>query len=225
MKDDAGNHIFTEDLDYSQTDDTSIWGNGDPETITLLKRLISKKKIVGDWLNFAAGDGRYNTILLSSVDSLIATDIDSNALKKLMRVTPKSLLKKVTTTEQNITKQFQFSSQTFDGVFNTGTLHLFPVTILESIFSEVARVLKSGGLFIFDFATDVKRIKPDGTIVGRSGVDYTMGEARKVLVEILTENKFQFELIDCVVPPEEVTSGDGTYTFSCNFLLVVASRL
>ncbi len=225
MKNDASKNIFTEDLDYSQTSEMSIWGDGDSESLELFKKLINEKKIFGHWLNFAAGDGRYNNLLLSVVESLIATDIDFGALQKLEKVTPSNLIGKLSIKEQNITESFPFNSNIFDGVFNTGTLHLFSESILKDIFGEVSRVLKVEGIFIFDFATDVVRVKADGEFIGRSKTEYTKLEAKGLLSKLLTENKFQFEFIEGIVPPEEVTSGDGTYTFSCGYWIVIAKKI
>ena len=224
MKDNSKKLIFTEDLDYSQTGNTSIWGDGDSETITTLQKLLSENKIFGKWLHFAAGDGRYNNILLSQVDKLIATDIDYGSLQKLKRNTPSSLSDKLIITKQNITEKFSFENAYFDGVINTGTLHLFPDSVLDFIFSEVSKKLKVGGMFFFDFATDIKRIKADGSFVGRSKHEYTKDDSKRMLSTILKKNGFTFELIESKVLPEEVTSGDGTYMFSCNYWLIIAYK-
>jgi len=225
MNNKADRLIFSEDFDYSETGDSSIWGEGDSETLKLLKTLVNNNKITGKWLNFAAGDGRYNNILLSQSDQVIATDIDKGALEKLKKTTPKNLLKKIKLIEQNIVEKFPFKNNIFDGVFNTGTLHLFPTTSLELIFSEVSRMLKASGIFIFDFATDIKRVKEDGGLIGMSKNEYTKNQAKAILTKILTQNGFTFQFYECIVPPEKVTSADGTYTFSCNYWLVIAKKI
>jgi SAM-dependent methyltransferase len=224
MKSNINKYIFTEDLDYSQTPKQSIWGAGDPETVRVLKKLISEKKIFGKWLHFAAGDGRYNNLLLQPVNKIVVTDIDKNALDKLQRMTPKELSAKLFIQVQNITKPFPFKNNTFDGVFNTGTLHLFSPFILELIIQETNRVLKSNGLFVFDFATDVKRIREDGMMVGRSNIAYSKLTAETLLSGILKKLGFETQFMACRVPPEKVTSGDGTYTFSCNYWLIIAVK-
>lgn len=224
MKNDPKNNIFTEDLDYSKTTNESIWGSGDPETHTILNQLISQKRFHGDWLHFAAGDGRYNNILLQEVDSIVATDIDVGALDKLRRITPRSLSSKLFVQTQNITQPFSFNNNQFDGVFNTGTLHLFSQQMLDQIFHEVYRVLKTQGLFLFDFATDIKRLKQDGSFVGSSDIKYSEQDAKLCLKTLLSESKFITTFIKCSVPPEEVTAGDGTYMFSCNYWVVLAEK-
>ncbi len=115
MQDASNSLIFSEDVDYSQTEDTSIWGNGNPQTLSLLSELINDKKLFGTWLHFASGDGRYNNILLGEADKVVATDIDTGALKKLTKTTSESLLKKLVVKKQNIAEKFPFSESTFDG--------------------------------------------------------------------------------------------------------------
>lgn len=48
-------YALTEDIDYSKTGKSSIWGTGDKATLALLRKI----KLHGIWLNLAAGDGRY----------------------------------------------------------------------------------------------------------------------------------------------------------------------
>lgn len=220
----SSNLIFTEDLDYSKTGITSIWGEGDLDTLESLNKLVKGNKITGRWLNFAAGDGRYNDILLNEVDELTATDVDISALNKLRANAPKKLTHKLVLKEQNITKNFPFKDGYFDGVFNTGTLHLFHESVLNHVFQQTNRVLKDGGIFIFDFATDIKRVREDGILVARSGIEYNKIQAKEMLVGILNNNGFMPDFTECSVPPEEVTTGDGSYLFSCNYWLVFAYK-
>jgi len=224
MKNNISKFAFTEDLCYSQTAKQSIWGDGDTETLQFLNKLIQKKKLSGKWLHFASGDGRYNNILLSEVDSVIATDLDKGALDKLKNVTPKELLSKLKIREQDITKAFPFKDKNFDGVFNTGTIHLFPKNIIEKIIEETHRVLKLNGLLILDFATDVKRIKKDGTFVKSTEIEYSKLEAKNFLEKMLSDKGYKATFSLCTVPEEKVTSGNGTYMFSCNYWLILAKK-
>lgn len=223
MKSDPNKYIFTEDLDYSTTPNSSIWGSGETLTLRELSHLISTGAIKGNWLHFASGDGRYNDMILESADSVIATDIDESALEKLHKLTRPTLSKKLQTQIQDITKPFPFEDEAFDGVCNTGTLHLFPEEILKSIFTEVTRVLKPGGMFIFDFATDLSRIKTDGTYTG-SPNRYDKDSAKILLEKLLTKNHYSSRFLFDTVLPEKVTSSEGDYTFTCNFWLVIAQK-
>ncbi len=109
-------------------------------------------------------------------------------------------------------------------VFNTGTLHLFPIEALTLIFSEVSRVLKSNSIFIFDFATDITKVTNDGSHVGKTKNEYTKNQAKGILSNILSTNEFSFQFHECSVSPEELTSSEGTYLFSCKYWLVVAYK-
>jgi SAM-dependent methyltransferase len=216
---------LTEQLDYASTADQSIWGDGDPETWQLLSELAAEGVFAGSWLHFAAGDGRYNNWLLEHADQVLATDLDLSALQKLTRVTPDELKQKLQTQRQDLTQRFPFADQTFDGIFNTGTLHLFNEVVLDQVLGEIARVLQPGGSFIFDFATDTRREKADGTLITYEEVEYTAASAAHMLDRLLKKHHFTAEFFPCTVPPEEVTDGTGTYLFSCQYWLVKADRV
>jgi len=135
----------------------SIWGKGDKLTLKVLNKLQLK----GNWLDLAAGDGRYVSKLLKKVDSLVATDIDRKALRKLLYIVSKEKKCKIKTKVFDITKKFPFKDKTFDGVFCAGTLHLFPKKVLIKILAEIGRVLKPKGIVVIDFATDLRRYFPN----------------------------------------------------------------
>src|SRR3990167_8495721 len=93
----------------------TIWGAGDKLTLKVLNTIQLK----GTWLDLAAGDGRYIPELLEKVDKLIASDIDRKELDRL-RNAPKVKIKVF-----DLTNKFPFKDESFDGIFCTGTLHLF----------------------------------------------------------------------------------------------------
>lgn len=211
--------IFTEGIDYSKTEKTSIWGTGDKNTLELLKKI----QINGKWLNLAAGDGRYNLNLLEKADFAIASDIDESALNKLEQNTPDKFKQKLQTKIFDITKKFPFKNESFDGVFCMGTLHLFPEEILRQIFSEIDRILKQHGRILIDFATDIKRILPDGKFyIRKSESQYKLDEAAKFLKELLKNYKVQ--IVKSEVPEEEIKTRGFVYKFSCKFILLVADK-
>jgi len=216
---DEENFVFTEGIDYSKTDKISIWGTGDKDTLELLKKI----EIGGKWLNLASGDGRYNLNLLEKADSVVASDIDESALSKLWQNTPNKFKARLQTEVFDITNKFPFENNSFDGVFCTGTLHLFPKEILWQIFSEIDRILKPHGRIIIDFATDIKRVLPDNKLYTRkSELQYTLNEAAKFLTDILENYKVQVK--ESEVPEEDVKIGDFVYRFSCKFILLIADK-
>ncbi len=133
----------------------------------------------------AAGDGRFNLQLLKKADNAVASDIDESALSKLWFITPEEYKSKLHTAAFNITQKFPFEDNSFDGVFCTGVLHMFPKEVLRDIFSEIDRILKSHGKIFIDFATDIKRVLSDGKLYIRKYPQYKLKEAEKILIKIL----------------------------------------
>ncbi len=211
--------IFTEGIDYSKTEKTSIWGTGDKDTLELLEKI----KISGKWLNLAAGDGRYNLNLLEKADFVVTSDIDESALNKLEQNTADRFKQKLQTKVFDITKKFPFKKESFDGVFCTGTLHLFPKEILRRIFSEIDRILKAHGRILIDFATDVKRIFPDGRFyIRKPEPQYKLEDAAEFLKELL--KNYEVQIVESGVPEEEIKTRGFVYRFSCKFILLVADK-
>jgi len=216
---DEENHIYTEGIDYSQSEKPSIWGTGDKDTLELLKKIEFR----GKWLNLASGDGRYNLDLLEKADSVVASDIDESALHKLRQNTPDKFKAKLQTEVFDITNKFPFEDNSFDGVFCTGTLHLFPKEILRHIFSENDRILKPTGIILIDFATDIKRVLPEGKLyIRKSEPQYDLKEAAKFLKELLKSYKVQ--IVESEVPEEEIKTRGFVYRFSCKFILLTADK-
>lgn len=215
---DEEKYVFTEGIDYSQTEKNSIWGIGDKDTLQLLKKI----EIHGKWLNLAAGDGRYNLSLLEKADSVVASDIDESALSKLWHNTPKKHQSKLKTKSFDITKKFPFENNFFGGVFCTGTLHLFPKEILQKIISEIDRVLKPKGRVVLDFAADVKRTSPDGKLVtfGKEPL-YILEDAKKTLKALF--RNYQIEMHDSEVV-EDFEAANPPYTLNCKFVILIADK-
>src|SRR3990167_9794400 len=211
-------YIFTEGINYFKTGKGSIWGPGDKETVDLLKRI----DIHGKWLNLAAGDEGYTSNLLEKVDSVVASDIDESALSKLWHNMPLRYRSKLETKVFDMTKKFPFPDNSFDGVFCTGVLHLFPKKILKAIFSEINRVLKPHGKVIIDFPTDIHRTDLDGQPVSFGGEHfYTHQEAKLLLNELF--GGYSLAMHDCKVP-EYVTGANPPYKYSSNYVLLVADK-
>ncbi len=153
----------------------SKWGIEEQETVDTIRSV----NISGRVLNLAAGDGRFNNILLENASEVVAVDIDENELELLRKecIDKNSLV----TITADITKKLPFDDNYFDGVFCTGTLHLFDMNTIEGILSEISRVLKLNGTIVLDFATDITRVDKNGKRVVFAGEgNYT------------TENAIQF---------------------------------
>ncbi len=199
----------------------SVWGKGEELTLNTIK----KEEIKGKWLDLAAGDGRYINELLEKADSLVLADRDANELKKVQESLSKKQKSKTSTKIFDMTKRFPFENRIFEGVFCTGTLHLFTQDKLNFIFSEITRVLKPKGKLIIDFATDVRRVLPNGELV-RDWRDYIlryrMSVARKMLNDLLSEYKLKME--ESTFEDDLTNIPEYGFKTKGNFILVVARK-
>lgn len=209
----------TEGIDYLTTGTRSIWGGGDPKTLQVLRRL----PLAGVWLHLAAGDGRYNSLLLRKADKLIASDIDASALEKSRRNVPPKYRKKFSLKVFDITKKFPLSPRSIDGVFCVGTLHLFPKYILGEVAHEIDRVLKPDGTVFIDFATHTKRIRLDGGPYVVSGEPaYTNANAEKTLQKMFRGYEIKFWMGN--IPKESYPSANPPYSYESEFLIMQATK-
>jgi len=211
--------IFTEGINYFATGKKSIWGIGDKDAIQLLNKL----KLNGKWLNLAAGDGRYSSLLLEKVDFITVSDIDKSALSKLWHNTPEKHRHKLKIKPFNIVKKFPFKNESFEGVFCTGALHLFPRKVLQKIISEINRVTKRNGRVVIDFACDIKRISPDGRlrIFGNEPL-YNFKDAKAILRDLL--RNYQIKMYKSEVT-EKSESSNPPYILKCKFIILIADKI
>jgi ubiquinone/menaquinone biosynthesis C-methylase UbiE len=196
------------------------WGEEEQETL----KLLSKLDIHGKWVNLACGDGRFMNSLVKRAQ-VTAFDFDKNELIDLK----KNIKGQYTVKIADITEQLPFKEIEFDGAFCTGTFHLFYDKMLDKIFGETKRILKPTSLFVFDFATDLKRTLPSGKELedtyfgGDKEPNYTAAEAKIVIKQILKKHGFKLKsMIKAKVPKEELKYKGQDYTFNCNFWLVEA---
>lgn len=193
----------------------SKWGIEEKETIEAINNI----GFSGNILNIAAGDGRFNNRLLELSDSVTAIDIDNSELEFLEENCLKDLLYKLYTKAVDITQKLPFQDEAFDGVFCTGTLHLFDRDTIIKILQEIKRVLKTKGKIVLDFATDIKRLdKKQNQVVFEGEGNYTTNEA----VSLFEEELKEFSLnIGVATFMEENLDDDAGYNYiSGNFLVI-----
>ena len=193
----------------------SKWGIEEKETIEAINNI----GFSGNILNIAAGDGRFNNRLLELSDSVTAIDIDNSELESLEENCPKDLLDKLYTKAVDITQKLPFQDEAFDGVFCTGTLHLFDRDTIIKILQEIKRVLKTKGKIVLDFATDIKRLdKNQNQVVFEGEGNYTTDEAVSLFEEQLKEISLNIEIATFM---EENLEDDAGYNYiSGNFLII-----
>ncbi len=169
----------------------SKWGIEEKETLDA----ISKCKLSGNILNVAAGDGRFNNVLLKLSDSVTAVDIDELDLNILINNCPLELRDKLDTKVVDITKSFPFNDEVFDSVFCTGTLHLFQKDIVIKILKEMNRVLKKKGKILLDFATDIERLDKVGKkVLFKDEGSYSAKEAKDLFSKELKDFDINIEV-------------------------------
>ncbi len=87
----------------------------------------------------------------------------------------------------------------------------------------MGRVLKSGGRIIIDFATDIKRVYPDGSIwIVENESNYKLEDALIFLRE--TFKDYKVNIITDKVEPEKVKLKNREYIFTSNFILLEAVK-
>lgn len=217
---DYKNHIISEGIDYQQTGNTSIFGLGDADTISYL----SDQNLTGIWLDLGGGDGRYLDSMINTADKVYLGDIDEGAISKVWHNLNLEQRKKLIPAVFDITKRFPFNDAEFDGIFCTGFLHLFPGEVIVEMIKEVTRTLKPGGRFIFDFATDIKREQPDGTLVSHEGApEYTDAQGMDLMLGQLEDN-FKIKHMFKSNVNDDLTKDTLGYNFSCNYFLMDAYK-
>jgi len=214
--------IFTEELDYSQTGEDSIWGKGYDITLKKIKEGLING---GNWINVAGGDGRYCPELLENADFVTATDIDSGALKKLKRVTPEKDRSRLDIVAFNMAKKFPFADGEFNGAFCAGILHLFPKKMLPEILKEFKRIVKPGGRIVIELPTNIKRVAPDGKTITFPSQDseplYSFEEGKKLLEKHFADYEIEISQEDI---QEDCLEANPPFEFNSTLLLLIAEK-
>lgn len=197
----------------------SKWGIEEIETLNAIKEI----GFYGNILNIAAGDGRFNNKILELSNTVLAIDIDENELKILEKNCPRELKNKLHTKKVDITDIFPFKDKMFDGIFCTGTLHLFEQEIVIKILKEIKRILKNNGKIILDFATDIERLDKNGKkiIFDKEG-SYNSEEA----IDLFKKELIDFSVnIEVSTFSEENLDDDAGYKFiKGNFLVISGTK-
>lgn len=198
----------------------SKWGIEEKETLDVIKKI----NLEGYVLNVAAGDGRFNNTLLENALKVMAIDISGDDLEALKKNCSKHLKNKLQTKTVDITKRFPFEDETFDGVFCTGTLHLFEKEKVCKILLEMQRVLKRNGKIVLDFATDIKRLdKNNKPVVFDKEGNYQMDEAILFLEKEL--KNFDLNIQKSTFTEENVGEDTGYQFITGNFLIINGQKL
>ncbi len=201
------------EINYTPNSQGYIWGTLHPDIV----ELAAQANIHGNWLNLAAGDGRYNELLIDSCESITALDLDQKALDRLAERLSLPQRNKVKLVAGDITTPLPFGDHQFDGCLSTGTLHFLKPDVLRTVFGEIFRVLRPQASLIMDFAVDIERECPDGSrYVIEDEPQFTLDEGKNLLADIF--QNAQYDLRVGTVPDFPVNNFDLTYIFRCNVL-------
>lgn len=188
----------------------SKWGIEEKETLDAINNIGFCGKI----LNLAAGDGRFNDKLLEIADHVVAVDISAIELKQL-----NGDCFKLTTQVMDITQTWPFDHDSFDGVFCTGTLHLFDQKTIIKILKEITRVVKKGGKIVLDFATDIRRLnKNHQPVIFDTEGSYHLDESINFFYQQLKD--FNLDIDHSVFEEDHLDDSTGYQMIKGNFLII-----
>jgi ubiquinone/menaquinone biosynthesis C-methylase UbiE len=202
-------------VDYDSVPGKSTWGDEEMPLLQAIERLVSG----GKWLNLAAGDGRFNSTLLDHCEEVVAADIDSKALAKLVRRAPSNVGKRLHTESFDLTKRFPYRSSSFAGCFCAAAIHTFHPDQVQFAVSEMIRVVRPHGRIILDFRADLKRLLPDGSWHVYPGEFVYSCEAGRTLLEKCFQGQ-SCEIIQFALGPTLTNIGTISYSFEAECLLL-----
>lgn len=193
----------------------SKWGIEEKETLNAINKIGFKGKI----LNIAAGDGRFNDKLLELADEVVAVDINEEELKELKEKCPQNLKNKLNIRCMDITKRFPFEQNTFDGIFCTGTLHLFDIETIKNILIEIKRLLKNNGKILLDFATDISRLDFNNSpVTFNNEGNYTLEQGINLFRDAFKD--FTIDIEKASFKEENLDDSTGYKDIEGNFLII-----
>lgn len=196
-----------------------FWGSEDQVVVRLLNSTVTG----GHWLNLGAGDGRYNNVIIKKADKVTAVDINISELNKIINNTIVAFYPKLSLCCCDLLQVFPFKASSLDGVFSSGTVHLFSPEKLIHIFDEVYDILNPCGKFVFSFTTNISRVnvKNNEKIYLTNEYSWKYQEAMNKIKNMIN-NKFYINKFEYRKQGPFVTTGyyNKTYKFKCHYILM-----
>ena len=103
----------------------------------------------GRVLELGAGQGQDSRFFAEHGYEVVSTDLEQSALGLSREKLPSDLAKKVSLQQLDLRNELPFESGAFDVVYAHLSLHYFDAETTRRLFSEIQRVLKTGGTFAF----------------------------------------------------------------------------
>ncbi len=103
----------------------------------------------GRILDLGAGHGQDSRYFAEHGHSVVASDIETGALRENVLKLDIKLQKLLSVEKIDLRSELPFTDKSFDGVYAHLSLHYFDTTITERICADIYRILKPGGVFAF----------------------------------------------------------------------------
>jgi len=103
----------------------------------------------GKVLDLGAGQGQDSRYFAKKGYEVVSTDVSDSALAINREKIPDDIKSKISVQELDLSKKFTYPDESFDVVYAHLSLHYFDKETTIKIFSEIERILKSGGVIAF----------------------------------------------------------------------------
>ncbi len=184
------------------------------ETLAVFAQLRNGS-IIGD---IAGGDGRFALPLARMGHHVIVTDVD---MPHLLRAKEKGNLDqsdgRIYPIMTDATTQFPIKDGSLDAVLNAGFGYLIPPDELDPLFEKIAKILRPGGLMVFEFATDRDRRATrdsENSLIGEKEYNYGHDEGISVLKTL-----FEKHHIDDFTTQNKIIHFEKPYFMHNNLLI------
>ncbi len=211
---------FSENLDYLNLSDKSIWGKPSPITIQKAREIFRH----GLLCELGAGDARY-TLFLRTIANVIALDVDLSALMKNKRTIKTKLKKPLRALRADLVKAFPFENNSLYAVFSSAILHLFKPRTFKNIAKEIDRTMKPGGKMLLEFPIDIRRTNlKTGKPLSRIGKEESYTRKRATALMISAFPNFEINIEKGSRIQRKFRKPKVPYQINCTNLLVTGIK-
>jgi SAM-dependent methyltransferase len=103
----------------------------------------------GKILELGAGQGQDSRFFAEQGFGVVSTDLEQSALDLSKTKLPAELASKIELQKVDLREELPFASESFDVVYAHLSLHYFDAETTRRLFSDIQRILKTGGVFAF----------------------------------------------------------------------------
>ncbi|KKS77041.1 MAG: SAM-dependent methyltransferase [Parcubacteria group bacterium GW2011_GWC1_43_11b] len=134
------------DEEIKKADHYANFENGYQRFLDLEKELLKKLSDLEAGIDLGCGTGVTSKVLAEKVKTIYLLDLSSEMLKEAKKKVPKSIIL------ESSVSSIPLSDNSVDVAISRGVVvsHL-PKELVEDFFTEMARIVRAGGLILFDF--------------------------------------------------------------------------